>query len=65
MGLIFAEFVTFLKSPKIAKNKPYGNYTFQLRALQIAKIEFGENLTHVPCAIFAKITCRRKKFQTL
>ena len=37
VGLIFAEFATSLKSPKIdtAKNKPY--YTFPLPVLEIAK----------------------------
>ena len=37
VGLIFAEFATSLKSPKIetAKNKPY--YTPSFRVLEIAK----------------------------
>ena len=68
MGLIFAEFVTSLKSPKIdtAKNKPYYTaykpfYTSSLRVLEIAKIELSENLTHLPSVIFAKIS-RREKF---
>ena len=61
MGLIFAEFVTCLKSPQIdrAKNKPY--YTFPLKALEIAKIGLSENLTHLPSVIFTKIS-RREKF---
>ena len=61
LGLIFAEFATSLKSPKIdtAKNKPY--YTSSLRVLEIAKIELSENLTHLPSGIFAKIS-RREKF---
>ena len=62
VGLIFAEFATSLKSPKIdtAKNKPY--YTSSLRVLEIAKIGLNENLTHLPSVIFAKIS-RREKFQ--
>ena len=56
MGLIFAEFVTYLKSPKInkAKNKPY--YTSLLTVLEIVKIGLmiSENLTHLPSVIFAK-----------
>ena len=61
VGLIFAEFATSLKSPKIdtAKNKPY--YTSSLRVLEIAKIELSENLTHLPSVILAKIS-RREKF---
>ena len=61
VGLIFAEFATSLKSPKIdtAKNKPY--YTSSLRVLEIAKIGLSENLTHLPSVIFAKIS-RREKF---
>ena len=61
MGLIFAEFATSLKSPKIdtAKNKPY--YTSSLRVIEIAKIELSENLTHLPSVNFAKIS-RREKF---
>ena len=61
VGLIFAEFATSLKSPKIdtAKNKPYN--TASLRVLEIAKIELSENLTHLPSVIFAKIS-RREKF---
>ena len=61
MGLIFAELATSLKSPKIdtAKNKPY--YTSSLRVLEIAKIGLGENLAHLPCVVFAKIS-RRAKF---
>ena len=56
MGLIFAEFVTSLKSPKIdtAKNKPY--YMSSLRVFDIAKIGLSENLTHLPSVIFAKIS---------
>ena len=55
IGLIFAEFATFLKSPKIdtAKNKPY--CTSSLIVLEIAKIGLSENLTHLPSVIFAKI----------
>ena len=43
VGLIFVEFATFLKLPKIdtAKSKPY--YTSSLRVLEIAKIGLGEN----------------------
>ena len=61
VGLIFAEFVTSLKSPNIdpAKNKPF--YTSSLRALEIAKIGLSKNLTHLRSFIFAKIT-RREKF---
>ena len=61
VGLIFAEFATSLKSPKIdtAKNKPY--YVSSLRVLEIAKIGLSENLTHLPSGIFAKIS-RREKF---
>ena len=61
MGLIFAEFATSSKSPKIdtAKNKPY--YMSSLRVLEIAKIRRSENLTHLPNVIFAKIS-RREKF---
>ena len=60
MGLIFTEFATSLKLPKIdtAKNKPY--YTSSLRVLELAKIELGENLTHLPSVIFAKISPTRK-----
>ena len=61
MGLIFAEFATSQKSPKIdtAKNKPY--YTSSLRVVEIAKIGLSENLTHLQRVIFAKIS-RREKF---
>ena len=61
MSLIFAEFATSLKSPKIdtAKNKPY--YTSSLRVLEIAKIGLSENLTHLQSVIFAKFS-RREKF---
>ena len=61
VGLIFAEFASSLKSPKMdtAKNKPY--YTCSLRVLKIAKIWLGENLTHLPSGIFANIS-RREKF---
>ena len=47
VGLIFAEFATSLKSPKIdtAKNKPY--YTSTLRVHEIAKIGLSENLTRM------------------
>ena len=43
MGLIFAEFATSLKSPKIdsAKNKLYN--TSSIRVLEIAKIGLSEN----------------------
>ena len=63
MGLIFAEFVTSLKSPKIdtAKNKPY--YTSSLIVIEIAKIGLGENLTHLPSIIFAQKISRREKFR--
>ena len=46
VGLIFAEFATFLKSPKIdtGKNKPY--YTSSLRVLEIVKIELCEYIKH-------------------
>ena len=59
-GLIFAEFATSLKSPKIdtAKNKP--SYTSSLRVLEIAKIGLSENLTHLPSGIFAKISQREQ-----
>ena len=61
LGLIFAEFVTSLKSPKIdtAKNNPY--YTSSFRVLEIVKMGLGENLTHIPSVVFAKIS-RREKF---
>ena len=60
MGLIFAEFVISLKSPKIdtAKNKPY--YTSSLSVFEIAKIGLSENLTRLPSVIFAKISRREK-----
>ena len=47
VGLVFAQFATSLKSPKIdtAKNKPY--YTSSLRVLEIAKIWLSEKLTHL------------------
>ena len=61
MGLIFAEFATSLKLPKIqtAINKPY--YASSLRVIDIAKIGLSENLTHLPSGILAKIA-RREKF---
>ena len=61
MGLIFAEFATSQKSPKIytANKKPY--YTSSLRVFEIAKIGLSESLTHLPSVIFAKIS-RREKF---
>ena len=61
VGLIFAEFATSLKSPKIdtAKNKPYD--TSSLRVLGIAIIGLNENLTHLSGGIFAKIS-RCEKF---
>ena len=48
MSLIFAEFATSLKLPKIdiAKNKPY--YTSLVRVLEIVKIGLSENLTLSP-----------------
>ena len=62
MGLIFAEFATSLKLPKIdtVKNKPY--YMSSLRVLEIAKIELSENQnqTHFPSCIFVKISQREK-----
>ena len=60
MGLIFAEFATSQKSPKIdtAKNKSY--YTSSLRVIEIAKIGLSENLTHPPSGIFANISLRDK-----
>ena len=60
VGLIFAEFATSLKSPKIdtAKNKPY--YTSSLRVLEITKIGLSENLTHLPSVNFAKISRSEK-----
>ena len=60
VSLIFAEFATFLKSPKIntGKNKPY--YTSSLRVLEIAKIELLEYLKHLPNDIFAKKFPTRK-----
>ena len=61
VGLIFAEFATSLKSPKIdkAKDKPY--YMSSLRVFEIAKIRRRENLTHLLSVVFAKIS-RREKF---
>ena len=61
MRLIFAEFATSLKSPKIdtAKNKPYNMSS--LRVVEIAKIRLSQNLTHLSSVIFAKIS-RREKF---
>ena len=49
-----------MKSPKIdtAKNKPY--YTSSLRVLEIAKMGFSENLSHIPSVIFAKNSRREK-----
>ena len=60
VGLIFAEFATSLKSPKIdtAKEKTY--YTPSLSVFEIAKIGLCENLTHLPSVIFAKISRREK-----
>ena len=60
VGLIFVEFQTFLKLPKIdtAKNKPY--YTSSLRVLEVVKIGLSENLTHLPSGIYAKISLREK-----
>ena len=54
VGLIFAEFATSLKSPKIdtAKDKPY--YTSSLRVLEIAKIGLSEILTHLPSSFSPK-----------
>ena len=61
VGLIFAEFSTSLKSPKLdtAKNKSYNTSLF--RVLEIAKIGLSENLTHFLSGIFAKIS-RPEKF---
>ena len=61
VGLIFAQFATSLKSPKIdtAKNKPY--CTSALRVLEIVKIGLNENLTHLPIVVVAKIS-RCEKF---
>ena len=61
MGLIFTEFATSLKSPKIdtAKNKP--SYKSLLSVLEIAKIGLPENLTRLSSVLFAKIS-RREKF---
>ena len=61
MGLIFTEFATSLKSLKkdTAKKKRY--YTSLLRVIEIAKIGLSENLTHLPCVVFAKIS-RHEKF---
>ena len=58
--LIFAEFATSLKSPKIdtVKNKPY--YTSSLRDLEIANIGLRENFTRLPSVIFAKFFQREK-----
>ena len=60
MGLIFAEFAAFLKSPKIdtVKNKPYN--TSSLRVLEIATMGLFENLTLLPKFIFSKITKHEK-----
>ena len=60
MGLIFAEFAISLKLQKLdtAKNKHY--YTSSLRVFEIAKIGLGENLTHLPSIIFAKISRHEK-----
>ena len=60
VGLIFNEFATSLKLPKIdtAKNKPY--YTSSLKVLEMAKIGLSENLTHLPSAISAKFSQREK-----
>ena len=60
VGLIFAEFATSLKSPKIdtTKNKHY--YMSSLRVLEIVKIGLGEKLTHLPSVIFAKISHCKK-----
>ena len=60
LGLIFAEFATSLKSPKIdtAKNKSY--YKSPLRTLQIAKIGLSENLTHLPGVILPNFPDAKK-----
>ena len=58
VGLIFAEFATFLEIAKnrhLAKNNPY--CTSSLRVLEIG---LSENYTHLPSVIFAKITRREK-----
>ena len=67
VGLIFAKFATFLKSPKLdtAKNKPYRYYTSTLRVLEIAKIGLGENLTHIQSVIFDKNSRREKSRYTV
>ena len=46
---------------KTAKSKPY--YTSPFRGVSIAKIVLSENLTHLPIAIFDKIS-RREKIPT-
>ena len=64
VGLIFAEFATFLQSPKIdtGKNKPYfTSSSCSLRVLEIAKIELHEYLKHLPNDIFTK-NSRHEKF---
>ena len=60
MGLLFAEFGTSLKSPKIdtAKNRLY--YMSSLRVLEIAKIWLSENLTHLASVFFRKNFPTRK-----
>ena len=62
VGLIFVEFASSLKSPKIdtAKYKLYNTSSF--RVLEIAKIGLSENLKHLPSV--AKIS-RREKFPIL
>ena len=47
MGLIFAEFATSLKSPKIDKAKNKRFYTSSFRVHELAKIGLSENLTHL------------------
>ena len=61
IGLIFTEFATSLKLPKIGtvKNKPY--HTSSLRVLEILKTGLCKYFTHFPSGIFAKIS-RCEKF---
>ena len=60
VGLIFAEFESSLKSPKIDTVKKKTYYLSSLRVLEIAKFRLGENLTHLSSVIFAKISWREK-----
>ena len=56
VGLIFAVFVTSLKSPKIdtAKTKPYYMHVSPIRSHQITKIGLREKITQLHIIIFAK-----------